>query len=130
MSRKSFGEVVKLLEKDPLFTSNGYKPQRPVEEQLATFLMRCSGKTSIFAATDTAIAEGTSYLYCARVRTAILNLRDQFLSWPGPQRRKYLKTKMEEYGFPGCIGILDATLIPLAEKPAENGWSYWCRNKR
>ncbi|KAI5116368.1 hypothetical protein M0805_008186 [Coniferiporia weirii] len=36
---------------------------------------------------------------------------------------------MTEYGFLGCIGIVDGTLIPLANKPHVNGELYWCCKK-
>ena len=32
----------------------------------------------------------------------------------------------EGFGFPGCIGIGDGSYVCLAERPWENGWSYWC----
>lgn len=83
----------------------------------------------LHASTDMAAAEGTVYLYCKRVCQAILNLRDHYLSWPNQERREALKLIMEDYGFPGCIGILDATLIPLRDRPKKNGWSYFCRKK-
>lgn len=129
MTRPSFQYVVELIKTHPVFQSKGRKPQRPVEEQLAAFLMRCSGKLAMHTSTDMAIAEGTTYLYCKRVCTAVLDIRDQFLSWPTRQRRARLKAEMEDYGFPGCIGILDGTLIPLAERPKEDGWSFFCRKK-
>lgn len=130
MTRECFGHLLCLIQGDPIFVSTGRKPQKPVAEQLAAFLMRCGGKTSIFTATDAAVAEGTTYLYCKRVRKAFLNIRDQHLAWPNQQQRTLLKDAMgNEYGFPGCIGILDATLIPLAERPKKNGWAYFCRKK-
>lgn len=129
MTRECFAHVLGLIQGDSIFTSRGNKPQRPVHEQLAVFLMRCAGKTTLFTATDSSVAEGTIYLYCKRVRTALRKIRHNHLSWPGPQRRAFLKDKMEDYGFPGCIGILDATLIPLAERPLKDGSAYWCRKK-
>lgn len=129
MNRANFAHIVNLIQGDPVFISTGNKKQRPVSEQLAAFLMRCGGKIVIHASTDTAIAEGTVYLYCKRVCQAILNIRDQHLSWPNQGRRESIKRVMEELGFPGCIGILDATLIPLMDRPKENGWAYFCRKK-
>lgn len=129
MSRRSFSHLVGLISDDPVFVSTGKRKQRPVPEQLAAFLMRCGGKIMIHASTDTAAAEGTVYLYCKRVCQAILNLRDRYLSWPNQERRESLKLIMEDMGFPGCIGILDATLIPLMDRPKKNGWAYFCRKK-
>lgn len=129
MTRENFEHVLGLISTNPVFVSTGKKPQRPVYEQLAVFLMRCSGKLTLHTSTDASIAEGTAHLYCKRICTALLDLRDDKLSWPNQQQRTVLKAAMEEYGFPGCIGILDATLIPLMDKPKKFGWSYFCRKK-
>lgn len=129
MTRDNFTKVLGLISFHPVFFSTGVRQQRPVYEQLAVFLMRCSGKMALHTSTDAAIAEGTIYLYCKRVCTALLDLRNDKLSWPNQQQREVLKAEMEQYGFPGCIGILDATLIPLMDKPKNHGWSYFCRKK-
>ena len=41
----------------------------------------------------------------------------------------YLKDEMAKWGFPGCIGIVDGTLILLMDKPLRNGWAYLFRKK-
>ena len=129
MTRESFWHLHNLIQEDLIFVSSGHKQQRPVSEQLAAFLMHCGGISHVIAASHCCIAEGTTYLYHKRVRKALLNIRDNHLAWPGPQRRAFLKEEMNEFGFPGCIGIIDATLIPLASKPLKDGWAYYTRKK-
>lgn len=129
MSRESFWHLHGLIEDDTIFISSGRRPQRPVAEQLAAFLMYCGGTPHVVAASICCIADGTTYLYNSRVRTAIMRIRDKHLAWPGPRRRAFLKNEMADFGFPGCIGMIDASLIPLAEKPAKDGWAYFTRKK-
>ena len=56
-------------------------------------------------------------------------LRSRFISWPNHERRAQLKAKFEEEGFPGCIGIVDGSLIRLENKPREFPDAYYSRKK-
>ena len=129
MTRESFWHLHDLIKDNIVFVSNGNRQQRPVAEQLAAFLMHCGGISHVIAASHCCIAEGTTYLYHTRIRKALLAIQDNHLAWPGPQRRAFLKAEMSDFGFPGCIGLIDATLIPLAAKPAKDGWAYYTRKK-
>jgi len=91
--------------------------------------MKFGGTKGIQTAGVLSLAEGTVYMYMERVSHAIRNIRTEHLYWPGPTCRAYLKASMASYGFPGCIGIIDGSLIRLAEKPLKDGWSYYCRKK-
>lgn len=71
------------------------------------------------------VAEGTVYKFCTRVIHALRKIKHEHIWWPGPERRDYIKRKMEEEGFPGCIGIVDGTLFRLSDKPKENRYAYW-----
>ena len=73
------------------------------------------------------MAEGTVYLYAKRVCHALHKIHRQHNFWPGPASRQFLKQAMGEFGFPGCIGIVDGTLIQLMDKPAKEGWAYYCQ---
>lgn len=129
MSRETFWHLHDLIQVDPIFQSSGKRPQRPVKYQLAAFLCRMGAETVIKTAGIMAIAEGTVYLYCARVTRAFCHLRDNFLAWPGEERRPFLSSEMAEWGFPGCIGIGDGSSIHLIVRPRRNGYAYWCRKK-
>jgi hypothetical protein len=37
---------------------------------------------------------------------------------------------MRQEGFPGCVGFIDGTMIPLSQKPKINGEVYFDRKKR
>jgi len=73
------------------------------------------------------IAEGSVYNYCRRVTRAFRRLKPQFVKWPSAARRLELSQAFTEYGFPGCLVIVDGSLIPLVDKPMKHGPSYFCR---
>lgn len=130
MSRTSFWHLHGLIQDDPIFVSRGHKPQRPIRFQLAAFLIRFGGENSVRMADNLGIAEGTGYLYVQRVSKAFRNIRRDHLSWPGLARRDFLSQAMAPYGFPGCIGILDGSLIRLTDKPrGQSGFAYYSRKK-
>lgn len=129
MSRETFEHLLHLIDDDPIFISTSHRPQRPVKYQLAAFLCCVGSEDALKTASVITIAEGTVYGYCHRVIRAIRNIRENHLAWPGPVRHEFLKKEMTEWGFPGCIGIGDGTLICLVDKPWVNGWAYWCWKK-
>jgi len=52
------------------------------------------------------------------------------LKWPDDARREVISTAIgEEFGFEGCIGLCDGTLIRLSEEPEVDGHVYYCRKK-
>jgi hypothetical protein len=129
MNWQSFWHLHGLIEGDPVFLSKGRKPQRPVKYQLVVFLLKAGGSFEIQAAGVTGMAEGTVSIYVRCICHALKNIRTRHLFWPGQARRAFLKNAMAQYGFPGCIGIVDGTLIRLLEKPTQHGWSYYCQKQ-
>ncbi|KAG2365342.1 hypothetical protein BDR07DRAFT_1449849 [Suillus spraguei] len=131
MDRTTFWHLHDLISDDPTFypSASGGRPQRPITYQLATFLCRVGAENALKTASIMAIAEGTVYLYTERVCMAFHRLRSRFLAWPGPVRRQQLSDAMNEWGFPGCIGIGDGSYIRLQDKPLRNPFAYYCRKK-
>lgn len=76
-----------------------------------------------------AVSEGSVYNYERNVCIAIISLRDHFLCWPTGDRLRTLRQESQALGFPGCIGLIDGSLIPLKEKPLVHGDVYYCRKK-
>ena len=75
--------------------------------------------------------DGTVVLWTKRVITAILSLEPQFTCWPDEEERQDIKRRIQRFsGFPSCLGFLDGTLIPLAEKPVRDGEDYYSRKGR
>ncbi|KAI5122885.1 hypothetical protein M0805_003336 [Coniferiporia weirii] len=126
MDRDNFKRLNDLIKDNEIFVSTDAKQQRPSWYQLAVFLLRYGGDSASNTAEEEAISEGTVHLYCSRVVHAFRQIRSQYLSWPDSQRRLSLKTEMALHGFPGCIGVVGGSLIPLESKPSVDGELYWC----
>lgn len=129
VDQANFWHLHDCIKHNPIFQSTGRKPQRPVWYQLAAFLLRYGYDPTLKTAEQSCMSEGSVYNYCDCVVQAFRDIRREHLAWPGPERRSFLKAEMAEYGFPGCIGIVDGTLIRLMDKPSIDGEVYFCRKK-
>lgn len=132
MSRETFNKTVRLLEKNPIFTSTGRRPQRAVRYQLATFLMRYGQRGSGVMAVSKkmGIGYGTVFLYCWRVGRALRELGVEVIVWGDDARKTATATRFENLsGLRHCVGIIDGSLIRLAEIPDTWGVTYFCRKK-
>ncbi|KAJ3534538.1 hypothetical protein NMY22_g6883 [Coprinellus aureogranulatus] len=134
MSRDTFDKFVTTLEKNTIFTSRGRKPQRAVRYQLAAFLMRYGSRASdaLSVAKRVGIGVGTVWLYCRRVTRALRELGLTVITWGDEARRTETEQHVSERTggkFSECIGMLDGSLIRLAEIPSEWGTRYFCRKK-
>jgi hypothetical protein len=88
-----------------------------------------SDETGVKVSTTLQMSEGSVYNHCKRVVRAFRCLRGKFLHWPNEVERDKLKTHYYDKGFPGAIGAMDGTYIPLVDKLREDPMSYWCRKK-
>jgi len=62
------------MEDDPVFDSNGIRPQQPVCYHLAIFLICFGGTNALKSATVITISEGSVYNYYERVLKAFHQL--------------------------------------------------------
>jgi hypothetical protein len=132
MDRSSFWCLHALIEDDPIFVRNGEHPgrrQRPPHIQLATFLCRVGAEGAVKTAAIMSIAEGTVSLYTLRVTRAFRNIRDEYLHWPHIHERDAMAPAMDSFGFPGCLGAGDGSLLRLRDKPLVNPYVYYSRKK-
>jgi hypothetical protein len=78
----------------------------------------------------TGLAVGTVVLYTKQVIKAIMLVRGKWISWPDEMWRREISQVMQAEGFPGCVGFIDGTTIPLSQKPALDGETYYDRKGR
>ncbi|KAG8740497.1 hypothetical protein FRC10_004263 [Ceratobasidium sp. 414] len=129
VNRATFTHLLNLIKEDAVFRSKGRKPQLPARYQLAAFLARFGSEMTGKIGITIGISVGSVYHACNRVTRAIRRIRHHHLSWPSPEARMVSKVNMQELGFPGAIGAVDGSLIPLKDKPRSNPWSYWSRKQ-
>ena len=131
---ETFDELMKRIEGNPIFTSDGPQDQLPLDEQLAIALFRFGHHGN--AASVEAIAQwagasaGTVVNVTRRVIVAFLTLHDTVIRWPSAREREEAKEWVE---VATCVAwrngwfFVDGTLVPLAEKPGYHGEAYFDR---
>jgi len=126
--------LVDQLRGHPVFYNNSTCRQIAPERQIAAVLSRfgTEGNGASITAKQilTGLAVGTLNKYTERVTTALMVIRHQWICWPDEERRREISEVMALEGFPGCIGFVDGTTIPLAQKPAKDGETYYDRKCR
>lgn len=129
-----FLSLLDLVKNHSVFQNNSYHQQWDPATQLAIALCRlgsngngaaCRRLNNLFS-----VGYGTIDLYTRRVIKAIKSLRTQVIQWPSQAERLELSQIMQDEGFPGCIGFVDETTIPLSQKPPIDGNHYFDRKKR
>ncbi|EFP83918.1 uncharacterized protein PGTG_09631 [Puccinia graminis f. sp. tritici CRL 75-36-700-3] len=129
MSRTSFLKLCEHISNDPVFQNNSNGPQRPVREQLMVTLKRlgCSGNEASIDVLSRffRLETGTVELYTNRCLMAILRLRSEVLNWPTAKERKAISVEQAKVGFNGCVGFINATLIPLSIAPSKNPGDFY-----
>jgi len=133
-SRQGFFALVGLLEGHHVFHNRSTCSQLSPAWQIAVALARFggggNGSSVMSKQVLTGLATGTINKYTERVITALMSVKNEWIQWPDEQRRQEISDVLSLEGFPGCIGFVDGTTIPLAQKPALNGETYFDRKKR
>ncbi|KAL3679875.1 hypothetical protein R1sor_022831 [Riccia sorocarpa] len=65
--------------------------------------------------------------YTNRVMTALESTMGHEIAWPDRQERAVNSAHFAGLGFPGCIGLVDDTLVKLAQRPRDDGETYFDR---
>ncbi|POW02539.1 hypothetical protein PSHT_12080 [Puccinia striiformis] len=129
-----FLNLLQLLQPNPIFYNNSHNPQRELPIQLAIAICRLGSNgngSAVYRLRNLfQVGYGTINLYTCRVITAVYEFRSSMITWPTEAERLELSQVMQEEGFPGCVGFVDGTTIPLSQKPPKDGSHYWDRKKR
>jgi len=131
-----FNSIVDMIEHDLVFQNNSQHEQTPVDVQLAVALYRMgrygNGASLEDVAQFAGIGKGTVVDFTRRCFTAIERLHPLFVRALTPDEKEHEKKWIDRHlGFRGLWrnGYLmyDGTIVPLAEKPAQNGHAYYTR---
>lgn len=134
MTRASFGLLANVIQDDPIFYNDSHNPQIAPSIQLATtlYILGSYGSSTVRAAAQLGIGEGTAHLYLQRCMIALVHLSTRYIQWPEPggEDFKNRRSEIEEQSkFPGCVGFLDGTDIILQYAPSFHGETYFNRKK-
>ncbi len=132
ISRYSFHWLLQLFIDSPELASVGTKERLPPALHLLLFLKKVGSEG--VSANDSQLAQffgigkGTVPIMFRRMKSAILSLKEDVISWPTAEEKEIMKLEIKaKYGFQKCIGIIDGTIIILSQRPDRYGDSYWCR---
>jgi len=89
-----------------------------------------SRATRRIIASDIHVAPGSVESFTNRVVAALLSISHKWDRWPEEDERSNHGVKMRKEGFPGCVGFIDGTTLPLSTKPGQEGPSYFDPKKR
>ncbi|KAL3682553.1 hypothetical protein R1sor_000575 [Riccia sorocarpa] len=129
MDRHSFFQLLSLIENHSVFQNESTCSQAPVIVQLAATLDRfghegngaCVGR-SLF---HWGIGVGTLVKYTYRVITALEDALSQEVVWPNREERRRISSAFSLKGFPGCVELIDGTLLKLSQRPKKDGETYF-----
>ncbi|KAL3695679.1 hypothetical protein R1sor_009755 [Riccia sorocarpa] len=65
--------------------------------------------------------------YTNRVMTELESAMGHEIAWSDRQERAVNSAHFAELGFPGCIGLVDGTLVKLFQRPRDDGETYFDR---
>ncbi|KAL3689469.1 hypothetical protein R1sor_015778 [Riccia sorocarpa] len=66
--------------------------------------------------------------YTSRVMTALESAMGHEIAWSDRQERAVNFAHFAGLGFPGCIGLVDGTLVKLSQRPLDDGETYFDKN--
>src|SRR3954469_120106 len=134
MTKESFQKIVELIKDHPIFHNNSFIEQTPVKLQLACALKHL-GKNGNGASMGSlkrlyGIGYGTVSRFTDRVIKVLNDLAKDIIHWPSQEERAQIRDDLAPLGFPGCIGFIDGTTLPLSQRPGRCGEAYFDRKHR
>eukprot|EP00644_Phytophthora_capsici_P003156 jgi/Phyca11/103150/e_gw1.7.639.1 len=134
MDKASFTRVVDTICHHPVFHNGSTFDQAPVWIQLSVALDRFgsygTGASLYRCQRLWAVGKGTVDDYTDRVVEALLAVSSDHVRWSTKEERRNTPRRMAALGFRGCIGFIDGTTSPLAQKPSIDGECYFDRKQR
>ncbi|MBW0481494.1 hypothetical protein O181_021209 [Austropuccinia psidii MF-1] len=130
----SFEKLVSQIQDDQSFQNSSQNKKRNPAIQLAVALSRLGSNENGDALGNTGMLIGISHgaivLYTQTFIRILMKLKPKIIVWPTIEQHKEMSQVMQVEGFPGCIGFIDGSLIPLSQRPPNDGEAYFDRKKR
>ncbi|MBW0538932.1 hypothetical protein O181_078647 [Austropuccinia psidii MF-1] len=128
-THESFEKLVSKIHNDKTFQNSSQKKQCNPAVQLAVSLLRLGSNGNGAALGKIGMLFGISHgaivLYTQRVIQILMKLKRKVIVWPTIEQQREMSQVMQAEGFPGCIGFIDGSLIPLSQCPPNDGEAYF-----
>ncbi|MBW0575925.1 hypothetical protein O181_115640 [Austropuccinia psidii MF-1] len=133
-THESFEKFVAQIQGDQTFQNSSQNKQCNPAIQLAVAFSRfrsngngaALGKIGMLFG----ISHGAIVLYTQKVIQILIKLKHKVIVWPTIEQGREMSQVMQPEGFPGCIGFIDGSLIPLSKRPPNDGEAYFDCKKR
>ncbi|MBW0463760.1 hypothetical protein O181_003475 [Austropuccinia psidii MF-1] len=133
-THESFEKLVAQIQGDKTFQNSSQNKQHNPAIQLAVALSRLGSNGNGAALGKIGMLFGISHgaivLYTQRVIQILMKLKRKVIVWPTIEQQREMSQVMQAEGFPGCIGFIDGSLIPLSQCPPNDGEAYFDCKKR
>ncbi|MBW0587310.1 hypothetical protein O181_127025 [Austropuccinia psidii MF-1] len=133
-THESFEKLVAQIKADKMFQNSPQNKQHNPAIQLAVALSRLGSNgngTSLGKIGRLfGISHGDIVLYTQRVIQILMKLKHKVIVCPTIEQQREMSQVMQEEGFPGCIDFIDGSLIPLSQRPPNDGEAYFDCKKR
>ncbi|MBW0587007.1 hypothetical protein O181_126722 [Austropuccinia psidii MF-1] len=122
-------KLVAQIQPDKTFQNSSQNKQHNPAIQLAVALSRLEsngngaslGKIGMLFV----ISHGAILLYTQRVIQILMKFKHKVIVCPTIEQQREMSQVMQAEGFPGCIGFIDGSHIPLSQGPPNDGESYF-----
>ncbi|KAL2642651.1 hypothetical protein R1flu_010238 [Riccia fluitans] len=119
MDKHTFLKLLDRLKDHSIFQNESSHPQAPVVVQLTVALDRLGHEGNGVCIERSkelwGVSHGTIVNYTKRVLVAIEDRLAGELKWPREDERRKIFEAFEEKGFPGCVGLIDGTLVQIIQ---------------
>ncbi|MBW0470282.1 hypothetical protein O181_009997 [Austropuccinia psidii MF-1] len=133
-THESFEKLVSKIQADKAFQNSSQNKQLSPAIQLAVALssLRSNGNGDALGKIGMlfGISHGAIVLYTQRVTQILMKLKHKVILLLTIEKPREMSQVMQAEGFPGCIGFIDGSLIPLSQRPPNNGEAYFDCKKR
>ncbi|PLW48657.1 hypothetical protein PCASD_03429 [Puccinia coronata f. sp. avenae] len=133
-SKEGFMHVLDKIVGHEVFHRGGRRPQLPIPHQLALTLERLgsngNGASIGRFSRNLTVGRGTVVKVLRWVVEALISLGQTYVQWPNKDRCTEISDVMRKEGFPGCVGFVDGTTIPMFQRPGFDGEVFFDRKKR
>jgi hypothetical protein len=127
-SKEGFMHVLDKIAGHEVFHRGGCSPQ------LALTLERLGSNGNIASigrfSHNLTVGQGTVVKVLQRVIEALISLGKTYVQWPNNDCCTEISYLMRKERFPGCVGFVDGTTIPMFQRPGFDGEVFFDRKKR
>ncbi|MBW0558834.1 hypothetical protein O181_098549 [Austropuccinia psidii MF-1] len=76
------------------------------------------------------ISHGAIVSYTQRLIQILMKLKHKVIVWPKMEQQREMYQMIQAEGFPGYIVFIEGSLIPLSQRPPNDGEAYFDPEKR